>query len=173
MELHAKRLLLVPLGPDYLSSTHQYAGDIDNAKYMIHLPNVDVNETKSFLDAVQAEWQKCRPEFFEFAILLNNEHIGAVSIYIDQDTGEGELGWIINKRFWGNGYATEAARAVIDYAVQEWKLMKFIAHCDSENIGSYKVMDKLGMSFVSRSGGRRNKLAVEDSDELMYSLEIN
>lgn len=172
MKLYTKRLSIVPLGPKYLSTTHEYAGDIDNAKYMIHLPNIDLNETRSFLDKVQTEWQKCTPEFYEFAILLDNEHIGAVSIYIDQSTAEGELGWIINKRYWGNGYAVEAARAVIDFAEQELKLRKFIAHCDSVNTGSYKVMEKLGMSFVSKSEGRRNKFAVEDSEELMYSLEI-
>lgn len=173
MNIHTKRLLLVPLGPQYLLSAHKYASDFDNTRYMIHLPNADISETESFLARVQEEWQKCNPQFYEYAILLNNEHIGAVSIYLnEEDNTEGELGWIICKDYWGNGYGAEAAKGIIDFAIHELKVRKFIAHCDSENIGSYKVMEKLGMLLTSRTQGRRNKLSDEDREELMYSLEI-
>ncbi len=172
MNIHTKRLFLKPLGPQYLISTHKYASDFDNTKYMVHLPNTDISETESFLKRVQAEWEKCNPEFFEFAILLDNKHIGAVSIYINNDSAEGELGWIISKDYWGNGYAAEAASAIINFAIQELKIRKFIAHCDSENVSSSRVMEKLGFSLVERANGRKNKSSDEDREELMYSLEI-
>ena len=175
MNIPTDRLLLVPLGPQYLNSTHEYASDLDNTKFMVHLPNTDISETKSFLDGVQAEWEKCNPEVYEFAILLGEVHIGAVSIYMDKDSEdnvEGELGWIIRKKYCGKGYATEAARGIMDFAIQELNIRKFIAHCDSENVSSYKVMEKLGMSFVDRTQGRRNKASDEDREELMYLLEI-
>lgn len=172
MKIHTKRLLMIPLGPEFLLSTHKYASDFDNTKYMIHLPNTDINETKSFLDRVYAEWQKYSPQFYEYAILMNNEHIGAVSIYIDKANGECELGWIISKEYWGNEYAVEAAREIMNFAIQKLKVKKFIAHCDSDNISSYRVMDKLGMSLVSKTRGRRNKFSDVESEELTYSLEI-
>ena len=172
MKIQTKRLLLVPLGPQYLRSTHNYASDHDTTKYMIHLPNNDISETKSFLDKVHIEWQKLSPQFYEYAILLGGEHIGAVSLYLDKENTEGELGWIISKQYWGNGFATEAASELINYAAQELKVTRFIAHCDSENIGSYRVMEKLGMVLVERTRGRRNKLSDEDREEFMYSLEM-
>ena len=172
MNIHTKRLLLVPLGPQYLISTHEYASDFDNTKYMMYLPNININETKSFLEGAQEEWQKFSPEFYEYAILLDREHIGAVSIYINKDNAEGELGWIINKKYWGNGYAKEAAKVIMNFAIQELKVRKFVAHCDSENISSSRVMEKLGMSLASKTQGRRNKSSNEDREELMYSLEI-
>lgn len=172
MNIQTKRLLLVPLGPQYLVSTHKYASDLDNTKYMVHLPNTDIHETEKFLARVQVEWEKRNPAFYEFAILLNNEHIGAVSIYIDYDNMEGELGWILSKQYWGNGYAVEAAREIINVSVRELNIRKFIAHCDSENISSYRVMEKLGMKLCSKTHGRRNKNSNEDREELMYSLEI-
>lgn len=55
MNLHTKRLLLVPLGPQYLISTHKYASDLDSTKYMEHLSNTDIRETENFLARVQAE----------------------------------------------------------------------------------------------------------------------
>lgn len=171
MNIHTKRLLLEPLGMQHLASTHKYTSNLDNTKYMIHLPNTDISETESFLERVQAEWQKYNPQFYEFAILLENEHIGAVSIYIENDNAEGELGWIISKEYWGNGYAAEAAGAIINFAIKELKVKKFIAHCDSENISSFRVMEKLGFSLVERAKGRKNKSSNEDREELMYSLE--
>lgn len=172
MNMHTERLLLVPLGPQYLISTHEYASDFDNTKYMVHLPNTDISDTESFLDKVNAEWQKYSPQFYEYAILLENEHIGAVSIYINKDNSEGELGWIISKNYWGNGYAAEAAREIINFSIQVLKVSKFIAHCDSENISSYRVMEKLCMSLACKTSGRRNKSSDEDRLELKYSLEI-
>lgn len=172
MEIQTKRLLLTPLGPQYLASTHLYSSDMENTKYMVHLPNADISETKDFLTRVHAEWQKTVPQFYEFAILLGKEHIGAASIYIDQDNAEGELGWIINKKYWGNGYASEAAIEIINFAVKELNIRKFIAHCDSENVSSYRVMEKLGMKPICKSQGRKNKASDADREEFMYSLEI-
>lgn len=172
MNRYTDRLKLVPLGLQYLISTHEYASDLDNTKYMIHLPNTDIMETKSFLDKVQAEWQKCNPSYYEFAVLLEEVHIGAISIYLNKDNAEGEIGWIISKKYWGNGYAVEAAREIINFAIRELKVGKFIAHCDSENISSYRVMEKLGFSLADKIKGRKNKSSSEDREELMYLLEI-
>jgi len=170
MNIHTKRLMLVPLGIQFLTSTHSFASDIDNTRYMVHLPNFDINETKSFLENVQTEWQSSCPKFYEFAILLEKKHIGGVCIYIDDDTGEGELGWIVDKNYWGLGYATEAAKEVMNFAMLELKISKFVAYCDSENRSSYRVMEKLGMCLENKTQGRRNKLSDEDREELKYSV---
>lgn len=172
MNIHTERLLLAPLGLQYLMSTHKYSSDFDNTKYITCLPNDDISETKSFLERVQKEWQKLSPQFYEYAILLDGEHIGAVSIYINKDNEEWDIGWIIDKKYWGNGYAEEAAKGIMNFAIEELKVRKFVAHCDSENISSSRVMEKLGMSLVSKTQGRRNKLFSEDREELMYSFEI-
>lgn len=48
---------------------------------------------------------------------------------------------------------------------------KFIAHCDSENIASWKTMEKLGMKRVSCTGGRYNKIApTEERKEFLYEM---
>lgn len=84
----------------------------------------------------------------------------------------GEIGWIISKKYWGKGYVTEAAKAIIEFAKNDLKLKKIIAHCDSENVASYKVMEKLGMSYVGRSWGRKNKASDEEREELEYTQEL-
>lgn len=173
MILQTQRLLLVPQGTEYLLSTHKYASDYENTVFMMHLPNKDLNETKSFLMEVEAEWKKDKPEFYEFAILLNQEHIGGVCVYLEKEETVGELGWIIRKDYWGNGYATEAAREVMNFAIQELNVKKIIAHCDSENMNSYHVMAKLGLSLTSITSGRKNKSSDEERKEMTYSLILS
>lgn len=172
MELNTKRLRLCPLGMNYLQTTCGYALDIENTRYMVHLPNETVEETEEFLKGIDVEWEKEQPSFYEFAILLNGVHIGAVSIYLEEDRRAGELGWILNKKYWGQGFTTEAAKAVTDFAVKQLGVKHFVAHCDSENIGSYKVMEKLGMHLTDSYWGRKNRSSNEDRKELKYEMTV-
>ena len=131
-----------------------------------------IEETQEFLKKAEAEWQKEFPEFYEFAILTEGAHIGSVCLYLNEDRTEGELGWILNKRYWGHGYTFEAAQALIDYASQNLGIKKFIAYCDSENIPSYSLMEKLGMSRVLCRSGRKNRSSSEERMEYKYALTI-
>lgn len=152
--IETKRLILEPLGTKYLETVHEYASDVENTKYMVRLPNETVEETISFLQNTEAEWMSDTPSFYEFAVIYNNQQIGAVSIYLDDDLS-GELGWIINKKYWRQGIAYEAAEALLDYSIRELKVKHFIAHCDTENTASWKIMEKLGMSRTNMYGGRK------------------
>lgn len=169
--IKTKRLILEPLGTKYLESVHEYASDIENTRYMIRLPNETVEETMSFLQGTEAEWKRDTPSFYEFAVIYNNKQIGAVSIYLEEDSS-GELGWIINKKYWKQGIAYEAAKALLDYSVKELKVKHFIAHCDTENTASWKIMEKLGMSRTGTYGGRKNKASDLESMEYQYECTI-
>lgn len=171
IEIYTKRLLLKPLGSEYLQTVNDYSMDYENTKYMCRLPNENTEETLCFLTNVDSEWAKEKPAYYEFAILYKNKHIGAVSIYFEK--GIGELGWILNKKYWGNGFAYEAAEALVKYFIDNMSTTHFIAHCDTKNVASYKVMEKLGMIKTGEWGGRRNKSALQDSFEYQYELIIS
>ncbi|MCR5495214.1 MAG: GNAT family N-acetyltransferase [Treponema sp.] len=81
--------------------------------------------------------------------------------------------WLgLSKVAQGNGYAVEAAKALMVWAVRNLSVKKFIAHCDSENIASWKTMEKLGMKRVSCTGGRYNKIApTEERKEFLYEMQ--
>jgi RimJ/RimL family protein N-acetyltransferase len=89
--IHPARLILRPLALSDLETAHIYASDIEKTKYMLHLANRTTKETEQFLQRVVAEWEKEEPSFFEYAIILDGKHIGAVSVYLDKDKQEGEL----------------------------------------------------------------------------------
>lgn len=169
--LTTPRLTLKPLDSTYLASVHEYASDIENTKFMQRLPNETIEETKAFLQGAETEWAREEPSFYEFAVLYQGNQIGAVSIYRD-GKNECEIGWIIHKNYWRQGFAFEAASALMEYSIQELHIKHFVAHCDAENTASYKVMEKLGMTRTDTYGGRKNRAATKESTEYKYELFI-
>ncbi|MVO17161.1 GNAT family N-acetyltransferase [Parasedimentitalea huanghaiensis] len=69
----------------------------------------------------------------------------------DPDRECAEIGWRFNRKTWGKGYGTEAAKAVLEYAQTFLKLPRIFAEIDQRNIGSIRVAEKLGMLAVGRS----------------------
>lgn len=61
-----------------------------------------------------------------------------------------ELGWRFKQLAWGKGYATEAAKAVLQSLKEQVKYNKFTAIAVSDNTGSIKIMQKIGMTFVKK-----------------------
>ena len=55
-----------------------------------------------------------------------------------------ELGWALMRAYWGNGYATEAARAVRDWAWQERQVGRLISLINPDNVRSQRVAERLG-----------------------------
>ena len=54
-------------------------------------------------------------------------------------------GWGIARHLWGQGLTTEAARAVMDWSFETWPIRRFYAQASASNLGSWRVMEKLGM----------------------------
>lgn len=166
------RLLLRPLCLNDLKTVHEYASDFENTRYMLFLPNGTIQETENFLFSVEQEWKQEYPSFFEFAIELNNIQIGAISISLDKIKGQGEIGWILNKKYWNHGYVTEAATAILYFAKNQLRLKKVIAQCDWRNIASSKVMEKIGMKLIDDTGIRLYIKREETARELTYMIEF-
>lgn len=164
VEVRTERLTLKPLGTEFLASTAKYAMEPENTKYMCFYPKT-LDEVKAFLAGVDRQWQRDVPDFYEFAVICKDAHIGAVSLYLED--GIGELGWIIQKDHWNCGYAFEAAAALIQFASSTRNVKHFRAHCDAENFASCRVMEKLGMQKVSKSFGRKNR----GSDRIGYEYQ--
>ncbi len=82
-------------------------------------------------------------------------HCGVIDKEVDNLT-EYELTYVLAKKAWGKGYATEVGRALLNYAYQYRSVNRLIALVDPGNIASEKVALKLGMHLekeVTRPGG--------------------
>ena len=88
-----------------------------------------------------------RGESVDFAIALRGtgELIGAIGLVFQLPDARASLGYWIGRARWGNGYATEAARAVLAYGFEEVNLHRVEASHMARNPASGQVMRKLGM----------------------------
>lgn len=71
--------------------------------------------------------------------------------------GQREIGWTFVAAYWGCGYATEAARAVIAYAFKALALPLLYSQTSDSNVGSTRMMQRLGFT-------RRPELGYDDPD---------
>jgi RimJ/RimL family protein N-acetyltransferase len=95
--------------------------------------------------------------------------IGAVGLVLNGAHNSAELGYWIGLPYWNNGYATEAARAVLRYGFQTLGLNRIQARYMTKNPASGRVMEKIGMI---REGVLRQSLYRfgEFEDAAMYSI---
>jgi RimJ/RimL family protein N-acetyltransferase len=84
------------------------------------------------------------------ALLLRDtgEIIGHCGVQTWEGTTDVELGWLLARRHWGKGYATEAATAVRDWGFANLKVPRLVAVADPENERSIAVMERIGMARV-------------------------
>jgi RimJ/RimL family protein N-acetyltransferase len=71
--------------------------------------------------------------------------LGSVGLMLELDHQRAELGYWIGVPYWGNGYATEAAEAILQYGFEVLELHRILAICMSHNSASGKILRKLGM----------------------------
>ena len=103
MEIRTQRLLLRPVEVGDIATTHEYASDLENTRYMMHLPFADIEETARSIESAVAQWQSKTPSWLEFAVIADGKHIGGITLYYIKDRTQGELGWIICKEHQGRG----------------------------------------------------------------------
>ena len=173
MQITTPRLVIRPIQLEDLEARHAYASDLENTRYMMFLPNEDIAETEAFIRRAMAEAEKDAPAYYEFVALKDGVQVGGVCLYFLDRRDEAELGWLLDKRYWGNGYALEAARGVMDWAREAWGVRRFIAQCDAENAASYRLMEKLGMREINRAFGRKNRSSDEERWELTYEVAFD
>ncbi|GAB2188851.1 GNAT family N-acetyltransferase [Sessilibacter sp. MAH1] len=81
-----------------------------------------------------------------------------------------EIGWRLNKKFWYNGYASEAARAVLQYAFDELKLEQVVSFTVKSNIRSIAVMERIGMQFSGTTFQHPRVLNTHLSEHVLYVM---
>ncbi len=129
-------------------------------------------EARAFVGRFVAQQHEEPRTKFQFAIVLPREGllIGTCGLRINDTTvREGNIGYELDSRFWGKGYATEVAHEMLRLGFEEHNLHRIWAGCVSENVGSARVLEKIGMR---REAHFREKEFFKGRwwDELLYAI---
>jgi ribosomal-protein-alanine N-acetyltransferase len=113
--------------------------------------------------------RKMQPETF-FAIAVDGAAVGGIGFVLqgDVDRVSAELGYWLGEAFWGRGIATDATRAVTQYAIERHGLTRLFALPFAHNLASCRVLEKAG--YVREALLRRS--AIKDGtivDQFQYA----
>lgn len=85
------------------------------------------------------------------AIELDGEVVGDVAVNLHETKGVAEIGYTLAPAHWGRGYASEAARAVVDDLVTRVGVQRIQADLDPANVASQRVLESIGLVFESHT----------------------
>jgi len=149
--LETQRLILREFIDDDSRLLFKLHNDPAVMKYIPHKKPLDVpmERCEKFITHFISEYNK-KPGYGLFATILKetNEFIGWSEINHLDNTEEVEIGYRYLKEFWGMGYATEAARALVEYGFNILNLDKLVGVAMADNKASTRVLEKAGMEYL-------------------------
>ncbi len=142
------RLLIRDFGPEDARDLHEILGDAETMKYCE--PAYDFGKTKDFLETFCI-----RRRGAVAAVEKQSRKLIGYILFSELELGVYELGWFFNRSYWGQGYAFEACKAVMDYAFRELDAQKVFAET-IDAVKSVGLMKRLGMTLESIQSGSEN-----------------
>jgi RimJ/RimL family protein N-acetyltransferase len=168
--IETQRLILRQWQPEDLEPFAQMNQDPLVMEFMLSL--LSKEESEKFITRAVAHLEKYGFSWFACTIKETNAFIGFVGLrvpYFEASfTPCVEIGWRLASKYWGHGYATEAARAVLDKAFTEWGLKEVVSFTVPNNVRSRRVMEKLGMTHDPQENFAHTKL----SKDHLLSLHV-
>lgn len=110
-------------------------------------------DVRAFVQTFIAQGKKMPRTKFQLALTLaaDGQLIGNAGIRMKTpDAREADMGYELDPRHWGCGYATEAADAILAFGFQQLRLHRIWAECIAENSASAHVLEKIGMRQEGR-----------------------
>ena len=149
---------------DAESMFNNWASDDEVTKFLTWPTHKSIEDSKWFINFCLENYLNL--SFYNWVIELKETHelIGNISIVeVLEDTNSMELGWVIGKKYWGNGYAPEAGNKIIDVMFNEVGAECIFALHDVNNPKSGRAIQKLGMKYegIIRQCNKNNQGIVD------------
>jgi len=163
--IETKNLILRPYTLADSQLVAKLAGDIRVAETTLNIPHPYSEDlAREWISTHKNNW--LNRTGISYAVILKScsQLVGTASL-VSISGGEAELGYWIGHEFWGKGYATEAASALVHQAFEKFSISVIIAEHLSSNPASGKVMAKIGMVKV-------DDIKKRDRNGLLSQIEV-
>jgi ribosomal-protein-alanine N-acetyltransferase len=107
-----------------------------------------MEKVQRFITGQQVHWEKYG--YGDWAVVLEDQGkiIGWAGLQYLPELDEIELGFLLDRPFWGRGYATEAAQASVQFGFERLNLEHIIALVHPDNLASRRVIEKCDMTWI-------------------------
>ncbi len=135
--LKTKRLTLKDYNEDQINDLFEIFGDAETMKYYDMFAYSKPEEVKELIDLFYKRLEK--GEGIRWGVFLENKLIGTCGFNKYRAYGRADIGYDLNRKYWGKGYMSEAVKKVIHYGFNELKIHRIEAFITPGNIASEKV----------------------------------
>ena len=146
--LRTSRLILRKLSLNDARDMFAYASNPLMTRFTTWDAHESIGVSRAFLAQAVNKYQNGQAMDWAIVDAATNQMIGTCGIVnFSEEHQRGDLGYGIAAPYWGKGYMTEAARTAIDCAFRMLPISRLQACCNVHNVGSSRVMEKLGMTY--------------------------
>ena len=145
IKIKTERLLLRPLTVADAEAVFEWVSDERVSRYMVYNTYENVEQVREWLTFVEKDSSTYN---FGFERISDGKLIGSGDIGPDSKSGYWGFGYNLRYDCWGNGYVTEAVKAMMEYVRRNFGATRFASSHAEPNIASGKVMEKCGLKFV-------------------------
>ena len=160
MKLNTSRLQLIEISMEDVHKIHTLHSipEVDEFNTLGIPQNLEATE-KIILPDIEDQQKSVRSRFcWKVIISESKEFIGLAGMFLSNDKYKsGEFYYKLAPEFWGQGFATEIAKAIIEFGFDTFKLHRIEAGVACKNMASIRVLEKAGMT---REGKRRKILPI-------------
>jgi len=146
--IRTPHLVLRPLNEADAGVLHRIYQTEGVLRYFPNPVTPTLEKVQRFVTVQQAHWEK--HGYGNWGILAEGqaELIGWAGLQYLPELDETEVGFLLDRPFWGKGYASEAALASLRFGFENFKLDHIIALVHPENLASRRVIQKCGLKYV-------------------------
>ena len=133
-----------PAVPDAQILFEEYASDPHVTRYLTWRPHQSAADTVDFLRRCERVWSDGSAYPWSLWRKQDEAFVGLLEIRVTP--GAVNLGYALGRRFWRQGFMSEALTPVVQWALAQPAIYRVWATCDVENIASARVLERVGMT---------------------------
>jgi RimJ/RimL family protein N-acetyltransferase len=146
--IETKRILLRPFVLVDAPEVQRLAGEKAIASTTLAMPHpYEDGMAEAWISSHKGRFERNEEVVYAITLSDSGQLVGAIGLVVTGQHDRAELGYWVGKPFWGNGYATEAGRAIIRFGFESMNLNRIYASHFIRNPASGRVMEKIGMRF--------------------------
>ncbi|TSA28457.1 MAG: N-acetyltransferase [Ignavibacteriales bacterium] len=169
-KMETERLILRKITIDDVNDIYEYASITDVTTFVLWDTHKTKQDSIDFIKLTEEQFNNNISFIWGIVIKSENKLIGTIDLRNwDAIHKCGEIGYVISQKYWNRGYVSEAMKTVIKFGLEELHLNRIEAHCEEENIGSWRVMEKCGMKY---EGTLREKVFIKERFRSMKMYSI-
>ena len=154
-ELQTDRLLLRRWRETDIAGFARLCADPEVMKFIGNGETRTANQAERAVRTFEAEWESKGYGLFAVELRASGDFLGFAGLstpdFLPEVMPAVEIGWPFDRTHWGNGYATEAATAALQFGRNVRGLGPIVSICQTGNDASRRIMQKLGMVFERRT----------------------